>query len=108
MLLIVVTPTPGHLSIRARYPSPDNSNEQPKPNTVRHCKSEPPEDWPTDAVAAAFVTLGTATASIYRCHGRLYGREDRKTKREGAERGTGSWRANTEEGNAEWTETRVK
>ena len=75
---------------------------------MMHCKSKPPEDGPTDAVAAAFVTLGTATASIYRCHWRLYGREDRTTKNEEAEQGTWSWRANTEEGKAIWTEARGK
>ena len=52
---------------------------------MMHCKSKPPEDGPTDAVAAAFVTAGTANAgkrSKCQCHWRLHGREDRKTKNE--------------------------
>ena len=57
---------------------------------MMHCKSKPPEDGPTDAVAAAFVTAGTAATGKHskcRCHRRLCGREDRKTKNEGAELG---------------------
>ena len=64
-----------------------------------HCKSEPPEERLADEVAA-LDTAGTATAgkgSKRRCHRRRYGRRDGQTNNERIERGTDSWRANTEE-----------
>ena len=58
-----------------------------KRNTMMHCESKPPEESPTDEVAAPD-TAGTAAAgkdSKHRCHWLLQGRRDRKEKSNGEE-----------------------